>query len=416
MCRDLSDSQKAALKRAVELTQRYSANASTSAIWDHLISLVEQRGSLAAMLRVVAGPLLHQYGTPAFQPGPDLQWFRMRPAEATAYSNGLLAKISAANTTLFGPSPQPPSRPFLLQNTVDWLCCDVDAMKLALAAPEARVQSSMGAAAHAVMSALQSAAVVAAASARGDGAAASRAAQAAAAAAQSAVQHAQQLQALGVSAAPTATSSSIPSLQLQQQAVPTPMAIEEPAAALSEEEPSTEPAAVAVAGDTGSLDGSAGVGAEPCTHTMAASLQQAAADADMAAELAEGLQPDVLPRGAGMLVLFSRQLGRQSFAAASRQGFGWGAAVHALQHRAAHVRSRSAAAAKGCTDRAGPCGSRLSRLSSTTAAAPTTHWPLVSEGLQAEGDTWCEPAAALPTHSHMGQEVHGQLHCCLQQL
>jgi len=96
------------------------------------------------MLQVVAGPLLHQYATPAFQPGLDLQYLRMNPAEATAYSNGLLAKISAANTALFGPSPQPPSRPFLLQNTVDWLCGDVDAMKLALAAPEARAQCKHG--------------------------------------------------------------------------------------------------------------------------------------------------------------------------------------------------------------------------------------------------------------------------------
>jgi hypothetical protein len=253
------------------------------------------------MLQVVAGPLLHQYATLAFQPGPDLQWFCMTPAEATAYNNGLLAKISAANAALFGPSPQTPNRPFLLQNTVDWLCCDVDAMKLALAAPEAQVQSSMGAAAHAVMSALQSAAVVAAASARDDDAAASRAAQAVAAATQSAVQHALQLQALGVGAAPT--DSSIPSLQLQQQAVSTPVGLEEPAAALLEEDPSTEPAAAAVVGDTGSLDGSTGVGAEPCASNIAASLQHAAADADRAAQLAEGPQPDVLPRGAGMLVL-----------------------------------------------------------------------------------------------------------------
>jgi hypothetical protein len=132
----------------VELTQHYTANPSTSVIWDHIISLVQQQGSFVGMLQVLAGPLLHQYLTPAFQPGLDLQYLRMNPAEATAYSNDLLSKISAANTALFGPSPQPPSRPFLLQNTVDWLCGDVDAMKLALAAPEARAPQPMPSCPH----------------------------------------------------------------------------------------------------------------------------------------------------------------------------------------------------------------------------------------------------------------------------
>jgi hypothetical protein len=91
----------------VELAQRYTANASTSAIWDHLVALVEKQGSLAGMHQAVAGPLLHQYATPAFQAGPDLLWLRMNPAGATAYSTGILAKISAANTTLFGASPAP---------------------------------------------------------------------------------------------------------------------------------------------------------------------------------------------------------------------------------------------------------------------------------------------------------------------
>jgi hypothetical protein len=216
VCKDLSESQKAALQHAVtaELTQRYTANASTSAIWDHLFALVEKRGSLAGMLQAVAGPLLHQYATPAVQAGPDLQWLRMTPSRATACSNGILDKISAANTTLFGASPAP-SKLFLFQNTVDVLCCDVDAIKQSLAAPDARVQASVGAAAHAVLSALQSAATVAAANARGDEATASRAAQAAAAAAQSALQHAQQLQVLGMNAAPT-TIASIP-LPVQRQ-------------------------------------------------------------------------------------------------------------------------------------------------------------------------------------------------------
>jgi hypothetical protein len=134
----------------MELTQRYTANASTSAIWDHLIALVEKRSSLAGTIQAVAGPLLHQYATPAFQAGPDLQWLRMTSAGATTYNNSILAKISAANNTLFGASA-PPSKLYLFQNTVDVLCSDVDAMKQSLAAPEAQVQASMVAAAHAVL-------------------------------------------------------------------------------------------------------------------------------------------------------------------------------------------------------------------------------------------------------------------------
>jgi hypothetical protein len=253
------------------------------------------------MLQAVAGPLLHQYATPAFQAGPDLQWLRMSPAGATAYSNVILAKISAANTNLFGASA-PPSKLYLLQNTVDMLCCDVDAIKQSLAAPEARAQASVGAAAHAVLSALQSAAAVAAANARGDEATASRAAQAAAAAAQSALQHAQQLQALGVNAATTARlSASIP-LPLQQ-AAETPVGGEQPAAELE-----AEPVELVAVGAAGGLDSSTDMGTAAYA-TVTASLQQAAAAADMAAELAQGPQPYVLPRGAGMLALFSDNWG-----------------------------------------------------------------------------------------------------------
>jgi hypothetical protein len=151
----------------------------------------------------------------------------------------------------------------------------MDAIKQSLAAPEARVQASVGATAHAVLSALQSAAAVAAANARGDEAAASRAAeaaasraaQAAAAAAQSALQHAQQLQVLGTNAAPAVSvGASIP-LQVQQ-AAETPVGSEQPAAEL-EAEPVAELAAV---GDTGGLDSSTDMGTAACA-TMAASVQ-----------------------------------------------------------------------------------------------------------------------------------------------
>jgi len=115
------------------------------------------------------------------------------------------------------------------------------------------------------MSALQSAAVVAAASARGDDAAAIRAAQAAAAAAQSAVQHTQQLQALGVTAV-LPMASSITPLQRQQQATPTLVSSEEPAAAAFQAEPVTEPDSMlssVVVTQTAWMAAHA-LGAEPC--------------------------------------------------------------------------------------------------------------------------------------------------------
>ncbi|WIA36185.1 hypothetical protein OEZ86_007528 [Tetradesmus obliquus] len=52
---------------------------SSTAIWEHLIGLVQQEGSLAHMLRRVTGPLLHHYALPAFQHGPDLAWLCMAP-------------------------------------------------------------------------------------------------------------------------------------------------------------------------------------------------------------------------------------------------------------------------------------------------------------------------------------------------
>jgi len=44
----------------------------------------------------------------------------------------------------------------------------------------------------------------------------------------------------------------------------------------------------------------------------------------------------------------------------------------------------------------------------------TGHWSQKAYNLRVTPGV--EPAAALPAHAHLGQEVHSQLQCCLQQL
>jgi hypothetical protein len=75
------------------------------------------------MLRLVSGPLLHQYELPAFTAGPDLAWLRMTPAAAQAHMESLLGSVNATNAALFGQLPDPPAKLVLLQNSVrgSWL-------------------------------------------------------------------------------------------------------------------------------------------------------------------------------------------------------------------------------------------------------------------------------------------------------
>ena len=194
----LSAAPKAALAAAVEQCDLYAANPTTDNIYQDLISSVQEAGSLAGMLqRRGAGPLLHNgYALPPFQHKVDLAWLNMTPAEAQACDSGLLQRITAANTKLFGELPAPPSRPVLLQNLVDLSCADWGAVKLSFAAPAVQVEATAAVASAAVLSALLSGAHVAQAMARDDTAAASRAAEQASALAGAAVTHVHQLQAI----------------------------------------------------------------------------------------------------------------------------------------------------------------------------------------------------------------------------
>jgi hypothetical protein len=194
----LAAAPKAALAAAVEQSDLYAANPATDDIYQDLISSVQEAGSFAGMLqRRGAGPLLHSgYALPPLQHKIDLAWFNMTPTEAAEYESGLLQRITAASSKLFGELPAPPSRPVLLQNMADLWCADFDAVKLSFAAPAAQGEATAAAASAAVLSALLSGARVAQAMARGDTAAASRAAEQATAMAGTAVTHVHQLQAI----------------------------------------------------------------------------------------------------------------------------------------------------------------------------------------------------------------------------
>ena len=189
---------KATLAAAIEQSALFAANPATDDIYQDLISSVQEAGSFAGMLqRRGAGPLLHSgYALPPFQHRADLAWFNMTPAEAEGYDSGLLQRINAANSKLFGELPAPPSRPVLLQNKVDLWCADWDAVKLSYASPAIQGEVTAAAASAAVLSALLSGARVAQAMARGDTAAAGRAAEQATALAGAAVTHVAQLQAI----------------------------------------------------------------------------------------------------------------------------------------------------------------------------------------------------------------------------
>lgn len=191
----LSAEQKASLAAAAEQAELFASNPTTNAIQDSLAAAVLEAGSLAGMLQQKAGPLLHSgYALPPFQAKIDLAWLNMTPASARAYSDGLLGRINAANSTLFGPLPPAPQRPVLLQTMVDLWCSDWDMVKLTFANPAVQEWAATTAASAAVLSSLASAVQVAQAVARGDTHTADKAA--ADASRSAAASHLQQLQAI----------------------------------------------------------------------------------------------------------------------------------------------------------------------------------------------------------------------------
>jgi hypothetical protein len=182
---------------------------------------------------------------------------------------------------------------------VDLLACDVGGIKPTLASPQARANASISSAHAAVQAALQSAAAVAVLTARGDDVAASRAATAAARAAQVAVGHAQALQ-LDVTEAPSCQEAGEPSSSAAATAQQDPAT----AAAIALHCPTVMPAGSAAAVLQQQASAAADTGPARAASSTS-SLQLAAANAQLAAQLAQGPQPALLPRGSGLLVLFS---------------------------------------------------------------------------------------------------------------
>jgi hypothetical protein len=77
----LSAEQSAALKAATQRSDTYRLNKTTPDIYNHLISTVQQQGSLAGMLQAVGVPLCHLgYSLSAPAEGMDLQFMRLTAA------------------------------------------------------------------------------------------------------------------------------------------------------------------------------------------------------------------------------------------------------------------------------------------------------------------------------------------------
>jgi hypothetical protein len=175
----------------------YQYNKCTPDVWQHLVDAVQQQGSLAGMLQLKAGPLVHSgYRLAAPADGCDLQHIGLKGSTAPQLVAQLVQQVHAGGQQLWGALPEAPSRPVLLQCAPDLLCADWEQLQQSLAAPDMQQGNALQAAATAVAAA---AAAVAAATGRGDDHAAASAAAAAAGAAAAAVSAAQ---AMGSASAP----------------------------------------------------------------------------------------------------------------------------------------------------------------------------------------------------------------------
>ena len=126
----------ASIQQAAELAAAYALNPATAQIWQHLIAIVKDTGSLAGMLRSTTVPLVHSgYQLPAFGDGVDLQWLGLSKEAAHILAQQLQATIHDCNVKLYGTAaiPAEPSRKLLLQCQVDLLACNYDQVKPALA-------------------------------------------------------------------------------------------------------------------------------------------------------------------------------------------------------------------------------------------------------------------------------------------
>ncbi len=77
------------------------------------------------MLKAKAVPLVQSgYRLPSPKDGCGLQHMGLTANQAVQSMGQLVLKVHAGSQQLFGQLPSPPSRPVLLQNTINLLACD----------------------------------------------------------------------------------------------------------------------------------------------------------------------------------------------------------------------------------------------------------------------------------------------------
>ena len=154
---------------AAKLGHMYHDNKCTPAIRDHLHSLAAQKG-LFGMLQQTTEPFQHSgyvCGTLS-EAGCDTDWLQTTPSCLAALSQDFIGSIKASAVSIYGAQrlAEPPSKPVLLQTSVDLLCHDTDMAKMTTA--QQRQEGRLAAAAAAIGSVAAAATALAAAGVRGD--------------------------------------------------------------------------------------------------------------------------------------------------------------------------------------------------------------------------------------------------------
>jgi hypothetical protein len=165
----LSAEQSASLKAATQCSVTYRLNKTTPDIYNHLISRVQQQGSLGGLLQAVGVPLCHLgYSLSAPAEGMDLQYMQLTAARAVQVMQQQVQQVHDGCVALGWQLPAKPARPVLLQCTPDLLCADWEALQKLLEAPAVAPQAALDAAAGSMAAALTAAAGMVQAVARGD--------------------------------------------------------------------------------------------------------------------------------------------------------------------------------------------------------------------------------------------------------
>jgi hypothetical protein len=113
--KNLTPQQSAQLQAAKQLSAVYKLNKCTPDIYQFLLKLVEQHGSLAGMLRTASVPLSHVgYQLPAPGEGVDLQHMQLTASLAVTAMQSYAQQVHAGCAALGWQQLLPPLRPVLL--------------------------------------------------------------------------------------------------------------------------------------------------------------------------------------------------------------------------------------------------------------------------------------------------------------